>query len=322
MALALSGIPPVNDPRILVGSNTADDAGVIRIDDDLALVHTVDVFAPVVDDPFTFGKIAAINSISDVYAMGGRPIATLNVIGFPSNLGTEVLGEILRGAQEAVLEAGAVPMGGHTFQDSEVRFGLAVTGKISPDKIITNAGAKPGDKLILTKKLGTGTVVQAIITRGVVSETLYRECVDSMMSSNRRASELMIGYANACTDITGFGFAGHCWEIADASGIGAKIYSEALPVFPKVLDLIGDGIVDAAVKQNRNSFEDYIVYHEGISEVYRTLLFSSETSGGLLIAVPEAEARCLVDRLQKDGEPAAIVGEIVDEHPGKLVILP
>ncbi len=322
MALALSDLPSVNDPRILVGSNTADDAGVIRISDDLALVHTVDVFAPVVDDPFTFGKIAAINSISDVYAMGGKPVATLNIIGFPGDLGTEVLGEILRGAQDVVLEAGAVPMGGHTFQDSEVRFGLAVTGTVPPDRIITNAGAKPGDKLLLTKKLGTGTVVQATMTRGVVTETLYRECVGSMMRSNRRTSELMVDYANACTDITGFGFLGHCWEIAVASGVGVRLNAGALPIFPKVVELIGDGVVDAAVKQNRNSFENYVSFSKDVNDTYRTVLFSSETSGGLLMAVPEVKAQKLMENLQKEGELVAIVGDIVSDHLGIIVVTP
>ena len=320
MALALSGLPAITDPRVLVGRNTADDAGIIGIDPDRALVLTVDVFAPVVNDPFIFGKIAAINSLSDIYAMGGKPIAALNVIGFPSNLDTEVMGEILRGGQEAATEAGAALLGGHTFQDSEVRYGLAITGEIHPDRIITNADAQAGDKLILTKPLGTGTVVQALMTRGVVSQSLNQTCIESMTTSNRGASEVMRKYANACTDVTGFGLIGHCWEMTASGKIGVNIYSGEIPVFPKVLDLIRDGIVDAGVKQNRNSFEDYVVFTEGVPAEYEVLLFSSETSGGLLIAAAETRTGVLMKELTDRGVQASVVGEIVSEHPGKLEI--
>jgi len=269
-----------------------------------------------VNDPFTFGRIAAINSISDVYAMGADPLAALNVVGFPGGLEPEILGEMLHGGQEAAADAGVPILGGHTFQDSEIRYGLAVTGEIHPDKIITNSDAKPGDKLILTKPLGTGTVIQAMVTRGVVSESLYRAAIDSMTTPNLEASRAMRGIANACTDITGFGFLGHCWEIAEASGAGVVLTASCIPVMPKVLDLIRDGVIDAGTKQNRNSFEKYAIFNSDVPSEYGTLLYSSETSGGLLIAVPEDKVAVLQQDLRQRGVSDVIVGEVTSENTG------
>ena len=322
MALALAKVPQIQDDRILVGSNNADDAGVFRIAPDRALVHTVDLLAPVVNDPYTFGRIAAVNSLSDVYAMGGIPLVALNVIGFPASLDPEVVGEILRGGQDAVVEDGAVVLGGHTFQDAEIRYGLAVTGEISPDEIYTNSGCKTGDLLILTKPLGTGTVIQAMMTRGVVPEELYRTVVASMTTSNRKASELMRKHrASACTDITGFGFLGHCWEMAEASGLGAEIWFDKLPTFPKVLDLIREGVIDAGVKMNRNSFEQNVIFTDEADVHIQTLLFASETSGGLLISVAEDKAGILLDELTGSGvEQSAVVGKVTDLNLGKVKV--
>ena len=319
MALALSGVPQVTNEEILVGSNTADDAGIIRISPDRALVLTVDLLAPVVNDPYTFGKIAAINSLSDIYAMGGRPISALNVIGFPGNLEPEIMGEILRGGQDAVLEEGAFILGGHTFEGNEIRYGLAVTGEISPDEIYTNSNCKAGDLLILTKPLGTGSVIQAMMTRGVVPEELYRIVVASMVASNRLAAKVMRDHgASACTDITGFGLLGHSCEMAEASGMGFNIWSEKLPTFPKVLDLISDGVVDSGVMMNRNSFENNVIFNEDVPSAYENLLYASETSGGLLIAIVGDKALNLVDELISGGHEAAVVGEITAENPGKV----
>lgn len=312
----------MEDSRVLVGRNTADDAGVVQISENLALVHTVDLLAPVVDDPYTYGRIAAVNSLSDVYAMGGRPISALNVIGFPANLGPEVMGEILRGGQDAIMEAGAVLVGGHTFQNTEVMYGLAVTGEISPDQIYTNSNARPGDLLVLTKPLGTGTLIQAMMTRGVIAQSLYDRVSRSMTSSNRIASEAMIHHsAHACTDITGFGFIGHCSEMAEASGVGMNIRADMLPVFTKVMDMIRDGVTDAGVKMNRNSFEKMVSFGSDVSLVYEALLYGSETSGGLLIALQDREAVKLVNDLTDQGwETAVVVGEVVAEHPGRINI--
>lgn len=322
MALALSRLPEIDDPRVIVGSNTADDACVFQISPNRALVHTVDIFAPVVDDPYTFGRIAAINSLSDIYAMGGKPLSAMNVLGCPASLDSEVMSEILRGGLDATIDAGAAILGGHTFQDSEIKYGLAITGVISPDRIYTNSGAKSGNVLILTKPLGTGTLIQALMTRGAIPEALYKTVVDSMLTSNRLASELMQKYdAQACTDITGFGFLGHAWEMADASQVGMVIHTERLPVFPKVLDMIREGIVDAGVKMNRNSFEHVIVFTRGVAEEYESLLYGSETSGGLLISLPEDKAQGLINKFNDEGLGAATaIGEVVAESPGRITV--
>ncbi|MFH0765063.1 MAG: selenide, water dikinase SelD [Calditrichota bacterium] len=320
LALALNGLPAINDPRILVGTSTADDAGVISLSPDLALVHTVDVFAPVVDDPYTFGRIAAVNSLSDVYAMGGDPLGALNVVGFPGNLDISVLADILRGGQDAIIEAGAAPLGGHTFQSSELRYGLAVTGKIHPDRIITNAQAKRGDRLILTKPLGAGTVIQALMIRGAVNSRLLEECQQSMLSSNRTASEIMRKYANACTDVTGFGLLGHLWEMVEGSGVGADMFVSELPVFEGVLDLIREGVMDAGVKPNRNSFEENVRFADAVPAEARTLLFGAETSGGLLIAVPSHRASEMRRELTDQGCLAAEIGIVTDTARGKVKV--
>ncbi len=318
----LSKVPQVDDPRVLVGTSNADDAGVFQISPERALVHTVDLLAPVVDDPYTFGRIAAVNSLSDIYAMGGKPLTAMNVIGFPASLDAEVIGEILHGGQDTVINSGAAMMGGHTFQSADIMYGLALTGVISPQRIITNSDAKPGDLLILTKYLGTGTLIQAMMTRGVIPESLHKQLVESMTSSNRTASELMCKFeAHACTDITGFGLLGHCSEMAEASGVGMVISAGNLPVFPKVLDLIRDGVTDAGVSMNRNSFENIIRIDQSESPVYSILLYGSETSGGLLIAIEEKKAEDLVRSLHDKGiEAAAIVGEVTADEPGTIKI--
>lgn len=322
MALALSGLPVIEDDRILVGTNSADDAGVVRLSSDLAIVHTVDVFAPVVNDAYTFGRIAAINSLSDVYAMGGEPFAALNVVGFPSGLETELLTDMLRGGQDAVLEAGAVTVGGHTFQDSEVRYGLAVTGTIHPDAIITNSGAKPGDTLILTKALGTGTVVQAMVSRGAVADPVYRAAVESMTTSNRQASLAMRNIATACTDVTGFGLIGHSFEMAAASNAGITIIASELPILPQVMNLIKDGVTDGGSIQNRNSFEQYAEFGSDVPVEYKTLLFGSETSGGLLISVSSNMKPALCDELSRRDVEYAVIGYVTADNPGTVKIDP
>jgi len=291
---------------------------VFQISPDYALVHTVDVFAPAVDDPYTFGRIAAINSLSDIYAMGGKPLSAMNVLGIPGNLDSEVVSDILRGGQDAIIDAGAAMLGGHTFQDTEIRYGLAITGVISPDKIYTNSSVNPGNVLVLTKRLGTGTIIQAMMTRGVIPEAVYKMTVDSMLTSNRRASELMQKFtAQGCTDITGFGFLGHTWEMAEASKVGMTIYVDKLPVFPLTMDLIRDGVEDAGVTMNRNSFEKMIEFDVDVPTEYQSLMYNSETSGGLLITLPEDQAYEFIARLHDEGhESAAVVGIVTDEDAG------
>jgi selenide,water dikinase len=321
LALALKELRQVSDPRILVGHNNADDAGVLRVDDSLALVTTVDLLAPVVNDPYDFGFIAATNCLSDAYAMGADPLVCLNVVGWPTRMDPGILGEIMQGSQDAVLSAGAFVLGGHTFQDAEIRYGLAVTGRVDPGHIYANSGARPGDSLILTKPLGTGTVIACTVSRGAAPRESFGAAVASMKASNGSAAKVMrdVG-ANACTDVTGFGFLGHCCELASASGVGIEISAEALPTFPQVRDLIREGIIDGSHKMNMNSFQQDVRF-ECDDPMYRTLLYSSETSGGLLIAVEPDAADGLLDRLRGAGsETAAVVGTVVDEHPGVVVV--
>lgn len=318
----MKGLPQVRDPRVLVGHNNADDAGVLRLQEDLALVTTVDLLAPVVDDPYDYGFIAAVNCLSDVYAMGGEPLVCLNVVGWPTAMNAEILGEIMKGSQDAVLEAGAVVLGGHTFQDSEIRYGLAVTGRIDPNRIFTNSEARPGDALILTKPLGTGTIIQCTISRGAAPEGAFREAVESMKQSNAAAAKAMAeAGAHACTDITGFSFLGHCWELASGSQAGLVIHTDAVPVFTMVHELVREGIVDGSHKMNWNSFKQGVRFDTDDPMLPR-LLFSSETSGGLLIAAPREAAEGLLDRLHAAGmEKAAKVGEVTADHPGVVRVV-
>ncbi len=317
MALALKGLSQVDDPRVLIGHNNADDAGVLRLDDSLALVTTVDLLAPVVDDPYDYGFIAAINCLSDIYAMGGDPLVCLNVVGWPTRMNPEILGEIMAGSQAAVLQAGAVVLGGHTFQDSEIRYGLAVTGRINPGRIFSNSDAQPGDDLILTKPLGTGTIIQCAISRGAAPEGAFSATLASMKASNGAAARVMrdVG-ANACTDVTGFGFLGHCWEMASGSKVGVDIRTKSLPTFPMVHALIREGIIDGSHKMNMNSFQEGVRF-EADDSVYETLLYSSETSGGLLIAVEPGATEPMLAGMRDAGlETAAVVGTVVEDHPG------
>jgi selenide,water dikinase len=303
----------VPDARVLVGTDTADDAGVFKLTGRLALVQTVDLLAPVVDDPYTFGRIAAVNSMSDVYAMGGRPLCALNVVGYPGNGDPKVLGEMLKGGQDAVVEAGAAVVGGHTFQSEEVKYGLSVTGEVDPNRVVTNCGTKPGDRLVLTKPLGGGVLTQALMDRGTLPGEIYEKAVATMLQSNRLASELMLKYnAHACTDITGFGFIGHCWEMTGGDGgLGIEIDHRKLPVTESALELIRDGTVNSGVKMNRNSFETHVRFEDNVPSEYQSLLFTSETSGGLLVALDPEAADEYVDALQKSGAAnAAIIGEV------------
>jgi selenide,water dikinase len=318
----MKGLRRVDDPRVLVGHNNADDAGILQVDDNLALVNTVDLLAPVVDDPYDYGFIAATNCLSDIYAMGGEPLVCLNVVGWPTAKDPEILGEIMKGSQDAVLKAGAVVLGGHTFQDSEIRYGLAVTGRIDPKKIYTNAGARPGDDLVLTKPLGTGTVIQCGVSRGSAPPDAYRAVLDSMRTSNASGARAMRDAgAHACTDVTGFGFLGHTWEMAESSAAAFEIRTDSLPVFPGVRALIGEGIVDGSHKMNLNSFQQGVRL-EVEDPVWKIMLYSSETSGGLLIAVDPASTPAMLDAMRAAGlDAAAVVGAVTEGDPGTVSVV-
>jgi selenide,water dikinase len=318
----LSKLPQFHDDNLLVGTNTADDAGVYKLTDEIALILTVDFFTPIVDDPYTYGQIAAANSLSDVYAMGGRPVAALNIVGFHQKFfSLDVLVEILKGGAEKAAEANTVIAGGHTIMDEELKYGLSVTGIIHPKKIVTNAGAKPGDKLILTKPLGTGIISTALKSGKDLGELMTR-ATNVMTTLNRAASEAMqeIG-VNACTDITGFGLLGHAYEMAAGSKVGFKIWQPKVPIFEDALSLIREGFVPGGTNNNRYYLQDKIILPDTIDWEHSTLLFDAQTSGGLFISVEENKVDQLIAELRKRNvETIAIVGEVVADHPGKIEV--
>ena len=291
LARALAPLPHRDDPRLLVGRETFDDAGVFVVSDDLALVQTVDFFAPIVDDPYTFGRIAAANALSDVYAMGGEPLTALNIVGFPTGSAPlEVLTEILRGGQDAVHEAGAVIAGGHSIIDEEIKYGLSVTGRADPRRLLTNDSAKVGDRLVLTKPIGTGLLATAAKT-GAVGESDYRAMIASMAALNRDASRAALAVGATCaTDITGFGLLGHASHIARASGVSLEIRATAVPVLSGAREAWRAGARTGGAERNARYLEP-IVDWGSVSEEDRALLMDPQTSGGLFVALPAAAAR-------------------------------
>lgn len=316
-------IPAPTSPNLLVGTNTADDAGVYRLSEELALVQTVDFFAPVVDDPYWFGAIAAANALSDVYAMGGRPLTALNITAFPSGtLSLDILAEILRGGAEKLREAGATLVGGHTIEDPEPKYGLAVTGLIHPDRIITNAGGRAGDRLVLTKPLGVGIATTAI-KRGVASDRLIEQVTAQMAALNRLASEAMLeAGAHAATDITGFGLLGHLGEMVLASGLAATIRAGAVPLLPGILELAAEGIVPGGTLKNLEWLGERVVMDPAIGEPLRLVLGDAQTSGGLLIAIEPSAESALLAGLRWRGVPGAVIGELGDGTAGTIRVLP
>jgi selenide,water dikinase len=307
----LQDFPPVADKRVLVGVETGDDAAVFKIDDNLALVQTVDFFTPIVDDPYQFGAISAANSLSDVYAMGGEPLYALSVVAFPGNrLPISVLGDIPRGARDKAAEAGIAIIGGHTVDDVEPKFGLAVTGSIDPHRIHTNAGARAGDVLILTKPIGTG-ILSTALKQGAVSAAEARPAIEWMSKLNRTAAEVMQSTgANACTDVTGFGLLGHLLGMLRASGLSAVIHAEKVPLIEKAEELASAGIIPGGTKNNMSYTQASVVYAKNISEVTRALLNDAQTSGGLLVSLPEAQADRFMQGMRERGELAVLIGEV------------
>ncbi len=318
----LSSMPKPDDARILVGTDTMDDAAVYRLDDHTAIVQTVDFFTPIVDDPYDFGAIAAANALSDIYAMGGTPLFGLNIVGFPSNrLPGKVLQRILEGAHDKAKEAGVVIIGGHTVDDTEPKYGLAVTGVIDPDNILTNADAQPGDTLILTKPLGLGILTTAL-KRGMLSDESARKITAIMAALNRSAADVMREFpVNACTDITGFGFLGHLKEMAAASSVDAHIDAASVPLIPEAIEIAEIGIVPGGTENNLQFVAETVNWSEALSPATRTLLGDAQTSGGLLISLPESEAQKLLTRLHEEGmTDACIVGRVTESRRGKITV--
>lgn len=319
---ALAGLPSLDDPRVLIGMPAADDAGVYLLHDREALVQTVDVFSPSVDDPYMFGQIAAANSVSDVYAMGGRPVTALSIVGFPIGaVPDEVLREILRGGIDKMNEAGVAVIGGHSINDREIKAGFAVTGLIDPAAIISNAGLRPGDRLVLTKPLGTGLLAFAGQIGRAPAGSL-EAAAQSMARLNRDAARLMVEFgAHACTDVTGFGLMGHLGAMASAGGVDVEIVWDDLPVLPGVLQCLADGIVPGAVERNREASGAVLMAGEGVAPTMAELCFDPQTSGGLLIAVSEENFTPLLDALHAAGDgQAACIGVVSGPGEGRVLL--
>ena len=301
-----------HDPNVLVGFDHADDAGVYQIAPELALVQTVDFFTPIVDDPYTFGQIAATNSLSDVYAMGGKPVTAMALVCFPEKADVEILERILAGGLSKMIEAGCTVVGGHSIRDEETKFGYSVTGLIDPKRVLANQGARPGDALILTKALGTG-VISTAIKKGVAREEWIEGAVASMTTLNKKAAEV-IGSKNyevhALTDITGFGLVGHAREMALASSVGMSLFADRVPLLPGALECARAGHIPGGLKANREFAECVVGYEREISQELQALLFDPQTAGGLFISVASDQAAQLQEELENSGIPAAQIGEV------------
>ncbi|WP_414672140.1 selenide, water dikinase SelD [Lentibacillus sp.] len=311
----------VPNPNLLVGLDTSDDAGVYKLTDDLALVQTVDFFTPIVDDPYAFGQVAAANAISDVYAMGGTPITALNIVAFPiSTLDESILAEILRGAGDKLEEAGVSLVGGHSIDDEEPKFGLAVTGTVHPGNIKTNTGAKPGDKLILTKPIGVG-IMSSSLKRDLLNEDEIDRVTHVMTTLNKTASETMNDFkVTASTDVTGFGLLGHASEIAAGSNVEVRIDSKSVPVLPRVKELAESGVIPGGTKNNFNHIKDIISFSEELDQLDKYILCDAVTSGGLLISTDSGDAETLLTELQQKGVEAQIIGDVSDGSNGHITV--
>jgi cysteine desulfurase len=311
----LRNVPVANDANVLVDQQTSDDAAVYRMDDKTAIVQTVDFIPPVVDDPYSYGAIAAANSLSDIYAMGGKPLFALSIVAFPEKLlPAEVLDLILKGASDKTGEAGIAIIGGHTIDDTEPKFGLVVTGLIHPERILRNSTPQPGDAIVLTKPIGTG-ILSTAMKRGMTRDGDYREMIRSMAALNRDAAELLPEFrVHACTDVTGFGLLGHLREMASGAGIGCTVSLQKVPLFPGVWDLATAGIIPGGTKNNLAYVSDQLVCEPEIPETGKYILADAQTSGGLLIALPQKEAAKLVSQLRgKGAEAACVIGRFTDE---------
>lgn len=320
---ALAHLPRTEDSRVLVGPETGDDAAIVRLTDELALVETVDVFTPIVDDPWDYGRIAAANALSDVYAMGGRPLSALSFVAWPvSTLGTESLGRLLQGAATVCAEAGITIAGGHSIVDEEPKFGLFVTGLVHPSKVTTNSGARPGDRLVLTKRLGTGILTTAV-KRGHLPLEGLQPAIDSMVRLNRAAAEAMMDVGvQAATDVTGFGLLGHLGNVVRASRVAARIEAAAVPWLDGVLDFAERDVCPAGSKRNLAYASPNLVISPEQPEHVVLALADAQTSGGLLIAVRPDRHAALLDALATYGVPVRqTIGTILDGEPGRIEIV-
>ena len=312
----------MSHPNLLVGIEHIDDAGVYKIRDDLALVQTVDFFTPIVDDPYTFGQIAAANALSDVYAMGGVPVTAMNLVAFPiQSMEIEILRDILKGGLDKMREAEVVLVGGHSIEDQELKYGLSVTGLIHPDAILTNTGARVGDRIILTKPLGTG-IINTAQKGGMAAPKAVQRAIEVMTELNRKAAELMKGFkVHACTDVTGFGLLGHLCEMLGDGKIGIRISLDAIPILPKAEEYAAMGLVPGGAHRNREFYAPKVEGADGCPPALLDVLYDPQTSGGLLIAIPEEEAEGILGSLQEGGvKEARIIAEVVAKPKGRLIL--
>jgi len=309
---------------LLTGYEHAEDAGVYQLSDDLALVQTVDFFTPTVDDPYTFGQIAATNAINDIYAMGAKPMTAMNIVCFPiKTMDKSVLRDVLRGGLDKMREAGVLLMGGHSVEDNEIKYGLSVTGTIHPRRVLMNRGARPGDKLILTKPLGTG-IISTALKGNAVSDAVLAKSIACMTELNRKAAELMIaaGDIHSCTDITGFGFLGHASETIEGSDVGLRIAAQSIPILEGVRDLLEEGYAPGGLTRNRNYRLAQVEKAPSCPDWIFDVCFDPQTAGGLFFSLPAAKADPLLETLHEAGiKEAAIVGDVLDSHRGKILIV-
>jgi len=310
-----------DDPRLLVGFDKADDAGVFRISDQMALIQTVDFFTPMVDDPYSFGQIAAANALSDVYAMGGKPLTAMNIVCFPECLDVGILREIIKGGLSKIEEAGAVLVGGHTIDDAEPKYGLSVTGVIDPQRVTTNHGAREEDCLYMTKSLGTGIIATAIKGE-MADENQIAAVISSMTALNDRARDAMMEVGvNACTDVTGFGLLGHAMEMAEGSGVGIELWSDSLGFLPGAMELANMGLIPGGAYSNRDYLQDRVEVEEGLDLTCLDIMYSPETSGGLLISVDQMSSRRLEEEFVRQGVVFFKVGRVKGAKPGRIRVL-
>jgi selenide,water dikinase len=320
LAEALREIPVETDINLLIGYNKADDAGIYKINDHQALVQTVDFFPPIVDDPYAFGQVAAANALSDIYAMGGRPLTTLNIVAFPVLMNPDIFKKVLLGGADKIHEAGAVIVGGHSIKDNELKYGLACTGIIDIDKIVSNDKAKPGDHLFLTKPLGTG-IISTAVKRNMVSDEEAKSLVALMTQLNKIASELMVKHkAHAATDITGFGILGHGYEIAYASGVSIEISFDKLPLITDVLKFAEAGALTGGANANEEYLKDKVKINSSLSKSQLDVLYDAQTSGGLLVALPESEAESFMADASLSNLSAIEIGRVIEKTDFPVIV--
>jgi selenide,water dikinase len=320
LAKILNKLPKMENKNLIVGIETSDDAAVYKLNDEMAVIQTLDFFTPVVDDPYTFGQIAAANSISDVYAMGGKPTVALNIVCFPNCLPIDILGEILRGGADKVIEAGAVVIGGHTVEDDEPKYGLSVMGIVHPNKVLKNFGSKVGEDVIITKPIGTG-IINTAIKGEIASKEAYNAAVKVMSTLNKYAGEIIMNHnVSACTDITGFGLMGHGYEMASASGVTLKLYKDKIPYIKEAKDYAEMGLVPAGSYNNRRYIEGKFEFKD-TPEWMKDILFDPQTSGGLLITCSKEEGSKIMAELSKLELPSAIIGEVIPQRGENYIIV-